>query len=288
MTAKNKKKRIQEAGRWVRVGTLTITTLGPVINLLLARLRERMEAAEIADALKQAKHRSVSDTTHTDVQEKAQAVDATLADLLAQSQKSPYSKELLRHGEHLIEELKERWESLSSTSTEREMSQELARRGDKATQDFGKRSLIAQPEQATQKRRIWIVLGFAVGLSSASIATFLLLRRRFWQQTEETSIQLVYNDRVPNTPASTTDGAHIPQTAGISPVALANNTKIISKPAIPMDATLVGIVNTRRYYPIKTPLDQLPTAANKPLDVIYFASEEEARAQGFLAEAEPE
>ncbi len=127
MAAKNKKKHEQEAGSWVRIAIFAITTLEPIINLLLARLRERVEAAEIAETLKQAKYRNVSETTHADTQERVQ-------------------------------------------------------------KDLSKRSHAAHQGLVTQERRRWIVFGFAIGLSCASIATFLLLRRRFRQQAEETLI----------------------------------------------------------------------------------------------------
>src|SRR5438132_7405448 len=32
---------VQKGGRWLRVATLTLTTVGPVVNMLLERLRQR-------------------------------------------------------------------------------------------------------------------------------------------------------------------------------------------------------------------------------------------------------
>src|SRR6201987_179444 len=40
----NNKNKLQETGRWLRVTILTLATLGPIINALAARLRERAQA----------------------------------------------------------------------------------------------------------------------------------------------------------------------------------------------------------------------------------------------------
>jgi hypothetical protein len=54
----------------------------------------------------------------------------------------------------------------------------------------------------------------------------------------------------------------------------------------PLDATFIGVVSTKRYYPVETPLDQLQEGQEEPLNVIYFASEDEAKEQGFSAAEE--
>jgi hypothetical protein len=43
------------------------------------------------------------------------------------------------------------------------------------------------------------------------------------------------------------------------------------------------MVSTKRYYPVEIPFDQLVSREHETSDVIYFTSEEEARAQGFIA-----
>src|SRR5947209_1977197 len=40
----NNKNMVQETGRWLRVTVLALTTLGPLINALAERLRERTQA----------------------------------------------------------------------------------------------------------------------------------------------------------------------------------------------------------------------------------------------------
>lgn len=51
----------------------------------------------------------------------------------------------------------------------------------------------------------------------------------------------------------------------------------------PLDATLIGVVSTKCYYPIETPLDQLSASQDGPLDIVYFSNEDEAKEQGFSA-----
>ena len=49
----------------------------------------------------------------------------------------------------------------------------------------------------------------------------------------------------------------------------------VEKMQHPEDAVFVGIASTRFYYPVDTLLEEV--------DLVYFISEEEARAQGFAA-----
>jgi len=44
---------------------------------------------------------------------------------------------------------------------------------------------------------------------------------------------------------------------------------------VPVDATFVGVVSTQRYYPVNTSLDVE--------DLVYFSTEDEAKAQGYTA-----
>ncbi len=56
---------------------------------------------------------------------------------------------------------------------------------------------------------------------------------------------------------------------------------------IPADARFLGVVTTRTYHPIETPLDSLPTPENGSLEVIYFVTSDEAQEQGYT-EAQPQ
>ncbi len=47
------------------------------------------------------------------------------------------------------------------------------------------------------------------------------------------------------------------------------------------DAAFLGVVGTKHYYPVETPLNELHSAGDAALDVIYFTTEDEAKAQGY-------
>jgi len=54
------------------------------------------------------------------------------------------------------------------------------------------------------------------------------------------------------------------------------------KQVVLTDAVLLGIVSTKRYYPVETPLDQILTPHEEEVGIVYFRSENEAREQGYL------
>ncbi len=51
---------------------------------------------------------------------------------------------------------------------------------------------------------------------------------------------------------------------------------------IPADAKFLGVVSTKTYHPVETPLDTLPTLENGSLEVIYFVTADEAQEQGYV------
>jgi hypothetical protein len=53
----------------------------------------------------------------------------------------------------------------------------------------------------------------------------------------------------------------------------------------PSNAAFIGVVGTRRYYPVATPLEQLAVSGTGKNDVVYFTNEEEAQAQGYVSDA---
>jgi hypothetical protein len=313
------KQRWQDTSRWIRVGVLSLSALSPLINIVAARLRANIEAQEAI--VKQHKAElenrilATQEDLRTDWQERLQAVGATLGDTLAEMRANQYSQELLKRGE----ELKERSSKLSQALVERggQVSQELAERGSKFTHDvsdlsnelsheIARRGRKAGKELAEQDRNVWIVLGFSSGLLITSLLTFWFVRRRLQKSTaEEPPIQLSYNDVAEISPANQSRGgiysigangtrleAHnTGKTATAvadelqtqTPSEVASPEATTAKNRVPADAAFVGITSTKRYYPVETPLDQFVSNDGNPVDVIYFASTDEARVQGFSA-----
>ncbi|GCE26671.1 hypothetical protein KDA_21550 [Dictyobacter alpinus] len=188
----------------------------------------------------------------------------------------------------------------------RRAQKNIAKSSRQAQKNIAKRSRLAQKNIAEQDRSLWIALGFGVGLTAASIVTFFLIRRRLQHVdiVEEEVIQLP--DDALRTAATSTQrpGAIYSMSAGgkvqesqpfDGVVAVKNNDNgqspqsanelVENEQVTPTDASFVGLASTKQYYPVETPLDQLSEVDGKPVDVIYFSSEQEAQEQGFSAAA---
>lgn len=288
MNTKNKKA-AQEAARWLRIGTLTFTTLGPVINELLVRLRDRNEEVQQTVETK---------TTIAEPQEKLLVVGAALNELLAELKNNPYGQDLLERGEEVASDLIERGSRLSQLVAERgsRFTRNVARRGSEFTQDLAERSERATKELTHRSRELverndpaFLAAGFGVGLLATAVTVYLLVRKRLQVSSidEASHIELSANGHI-NTHVIEANFKQATEPA-VQPQPTSEGAKAVAEPVettstqIPTDAVLVGVVDTRRYYPVETPLDQLNTSGEGALNVIYFASEEEAKAQGFTA-----
>lgn len=281
------KKNVGSAKRWLRVGILAFTVFSPVVKTFITYAQERTGAFKAATA-KKAVHLS-------DPQEKLMAVGVALTDVLNQLKENPSSQELIMRGEGLTGQLMERSNQFAHVVADRssEVSRDLAERKNKVSQELLKQSEKAAKELAKRGSAFWTVLGFGIGLITAGIVTYVLMRRRLLQQQEEEnqSIQLSQNGRLGKESfggATAGEIHHIDQygylvqaqPTAASSVAVAEQQ---GEQAAPVNATLIGIVSTKRYYPVETPFDQLVSGEHETSDVIYFTSEEEARAQGFIA-----
>jgi len=138
----------------------------------------------------------------------------------------------------------------------KQAKKELIQRGERVKKELVQRGKQAKEELTQQKKEFWAVLGFGLGLIIAGIVTFQMIRRRLLQQADaEPPIQLPYD-------------------AGSWPIA----TSIV-----PEGTTFVGIIDRKHYYPIETLPDELAMLDENLVDVVYFTSEEDAKAQGFSA-----
>jgi hypothetical protein len=188
--------------------------------------------------------------------------------LLAQIRDSglEWGQDMLKRGEHLTGDLVERGE---------EITHDLAKRGRKATRTLAKRSEELLVPAYEQNRVLWMVAGFGVGLAMAGAITYRLVRGRAFRQAQEEdqAIELPqtdsWNGKVAH-PAGEIlhfdlNGATV---ATLEAVSVANAEQ-------PENAAFVGIISTLSYYPVDTELEFT--------DLVYFFSEEEARARGFKA-----
>ncbi|GHO86685.1 hypothetical protein [Dictyobacter formicarum] len=297
---KSKQKNIfQSAGRWVRVGVLSASTLAPMVGAAVERIRAQQQAeqaaADIRNADRKEKVAAFATDVQSDLQDRLQSIGASLADVLEDLRERSANQDMLKRANELTEDFLER---------SNKFSQALAERGSEFSHELGKRSRKAQQNIAEQERSFWIALGFGCGLTAASIVTFVLVRRRLRDAkvANDSSIQLSYDANRSRIHVSQPRGeihaisskTSYPESHPFDevemiadhdgPVSDKSATELAeSAQSTPTDATFVGLASTKKYYPVETPLDQLGTADGEPMDVIYFSSEKEAQTQGFTA-----
>jgi hypothetical protein len=204
---------------------------------------------------------------------------------------SKTSQVLLERGSEVSQDLLKRSGQVSQDLLERggEVTQGLVQRGSRLSQNVAERS--GQLLEPARKRdsRFWTVFGFATGLFAAGIVTYVLVRRRVasvnYDIDEEEQIELPHNGRF-NSASVTRPSGEIHHVGGEgTPVATITGTKVENAPQeaitekvqavqAPADAAFVGVVSTKHYYPA--------SAAPEAKDIIYFATEDEAKADGFI------
>lgn len=338
---------VQQGSRWLRVGVLTLTTVGPMVNTFIARMRQqaattqaavhsqeeqqlqdeqsglaplsRQLVAEQARLLqKQARHwqmqakhlrkalrheskqrrrlnKMVQQLQKAGVdwgQEMLKRSEGLTGDLVSQGSKlsqdwlergGELSQDLVKRGGKLTRDLTERGSDLSQDLVKRgsKLSHDLADRGSELSQDLVKRgSNLLQPARQ-RKSTFWTVFGFSLGVVVAAAITYLFVRKRIVQQLpgQEQQIELPprehdWNGSRKSQPAG--EIRHIDSEGATVATLQAVGTQ--QHVEVPADAAFVGVVASKTYYPLETPVDSK--------DVIYFSSEEEAKAEGFTAAAE--
>lgn len=209
------------------------------------------------------------------------------------------SQELLRRSDEARKELRKRGKKLNKQLSKRskKLSKELRKRSDRVAKELRKRSRQVASQTSEQSGLFWTIAGFSVGLTAAAIVAFVMLRQRIRQQQEleaSQSLQTAQDSYLNATQAATSSrqGAEF-TAAATSPEAVVQtqaSTLEDTAPAVavqetgaPAGAAYVGIIETRRYYPVTTRPDQL--AAGGRTDLVYFSSEEEAKAEGYVTGA---
>ena len=227
----NNRKIIQETSRWVRVGFMAVSVLGPVINTLSSRLRTRAEE-------KRGETTKRSNSLTENLVDRSSKIAQTLTtrnkqvrrDLAEHSNNATQVvadrgndalQELTERSEKVSQELAKRSEQVSKEITKRgaKVSREVTKRSQKAAKEMRKRSLKAQRELAKRTEQLtqpntrpdspfWAVSSFTMGLAAAGVAVYLIIRKRL-QQNEQDSQQdhIALNGSLNGTAKSTTSGA---------------------------------------------------------------------------------
>jgi hypothetical protein len=175
----------QELARWLRIGTLTLTTFGPVIDALITRLRKRREEASREES---------KASSNAEMQERLLVVGSALSELVSELRHNPYAQDLRKRGEEIAEELIERGSKLSQTVVERgsDLTHDLAERSELATRELSRRGQQVRQELVARSSPQMLVAGFGVGLLAAAVAMYLFIRKRLPQVDldEDTHIEL--------------------------------------------------------------------------------------------------
>lgn len=258
MNTKNKKI-LQETSRWLRVGFLTVTVLGPVVKTLSSLLRKRgkkaqRELAKRTEQLTQQQTRQSSPLWAVSSFSIGLIAAGIAAYLLVK-------KRLQQQGsqqEHFSQNGYLNGTTQSTTGREIYSSQPTFKTAEPANGASSVRAriepiiepLIVKPEldeyEAETEKMPAISLSGIVKKAPTVEETPVLQAETLEQQDAEATEQ--------------------------------------RKPAATLtDAAFLGVVGTQHYYPIETPLNELQAAEGGTVDVIYFATEDEAKAQGYTS-----
>jgi hypothetical protein len=187
------------------------------------------------------------------------------------------SKNLQQQGEHLTGGLIERGGKVTQNVLDLggKTTQDLAERSGEFTQELAKRGQRLLEPVRRRDRTFWSIVGFGIGLVAAATITYQLLRRRVAQQEieQDEHIELPQSNSWNGSGGRPAGEINFLDQGGISVATLEIvDVKTVDQPA---DAAFVGVGSTKLYYSVDTELE--------PEDLVYFASEEEAKAQGFRA-----
>jgi len=283
-------------GRWLRVSLLTLTMVAPIVNSIMDYFRKRAELDGASTADQVSSRQRLDELTYATRQRagaQAQQLQGwaqdwsqdlrkrgedLAEDLAAQSGK--ISQDLLARGSKVTRDITKRGSRVQRDITKRgrKVTRRLAKRSKKLSRDLTERS--NQLLQPNRKRNstFWTIFGFSVGMVIAAVVTYLLIRKRLERQALEAEQQfelsqvrsgerqgeqgkpvgeIVYMDN---------EGAVVATVEAVDPAT--------GEVVTPADAAFVGVVGTKRYYPIEVTLDD-------GLELVYFVSEDEARAQGY-------
>jgi hypothetical protein len=331
--------------RLLHIGTVALTVLSPVINMLAARLANRLEqggkrpedlkVVDVADkpnvkkgvvAYGKQEEVVVAEQPISDVlQGRGEVLVRELEDLVERGTKlsqslvargsevthdlvergNNASQDLLRRSKEVREELGKRGKKLNKDLNRRsqKVAKELNKRSQKVAKELNKRSQQATRQISERSGTFWVIAGFAVGLSAAGITAYLLIRQRVRQQQQleaEQSYPVSQNGYLnihtssvqakdtisPAGPIVHQPTASVLVEENVPAVAVVDQeNRMPAAQSAPSNAAFIGVVGTRHYYPVSTPLEQLAVSGTGKNDVIYFTTEEEAQAQGYVSDA---
>jgi hypothetical protein len=187
------------------------------------------------------------------------------------------TKNLQKRRENLTEGLVQRGGKITQNVLDfgGKTTQDLAERSGAFTQELAKRGERLLEPVRKRDRTFWSIVGFGIGLLTAGIITYQLVRRRVAQQETEQDehIELPQSNSWDGSGGRPVGEISYIDQGGTSVATLEIvDVKTVEQSA---DAAFVGVKSTKLYYSVDTELE--------PEDLVYFTTEEEAKAQGFTA-----
>ena len=156
-----------------------------------------------------------------------------------------------------------------------EITRDSAERSGGFTQELTKQGQKLLEPIRRRNRTFWSIVGFSIGLVAAGTITYQLVRRRVAQQEIEQEEQIELPLTNPWDGSGSRPIGEISYIDQEGPSGATLEIVDLETMEKPTDAAFVGVKSTKLYYPIDTELE--------PKDLVYFSTEEEAKAQGFTA-----
>jgi hypothetical protein len=202
------------------------------------------------------------------------------------------SRELLKRSEKTARKLAQQGRKTSKTFDRRseKLAKELTRRGEQIAKELNERGRTLSRDLAQRNDTRLTVMGFGVGLVAAAIGAYVLVTRRVQQRVEQDQHILLSQNGHFDIHVDGMTSEDRPANVQIADVeedvlvAVLREEPSLSETEqiVPTDAVLLGVVSTKRYYPIETPLDEILSPQEGEADIVYFRSDDEARTQGYL------
>ncbi len=301
------KKIIQETSRWVRVGFMAISVLGPIINTVSSRLRDRAEelrkgAAQrsstlTGDFVDRSNKLSQVVTTRSGEVGRDLAQRSSKATQLVADRGSDVLQELTERSEKASQELARRGAQVSKEIAKRgaKVSKEVTKRSQKAAKEVRTRSLKAQRELAKRTEQLtqpnsrenspfWAVFSFTMGLTAAGVAAYLLIRKRLQQSEQENqSAHIALNGSLNGTSKSTTSSTtYATHQPSLAPKPVETPTPEVTAPTLTLVEPVTEEVTADAPIVIEPELeDDLPATEKMPAISI------QATIQAYPATEEP-
>lgn len=316
----SKQSALRQGGRWLRIGILTLTTVGPIVNSLVGRIRSRTQelregsmeqveaSSKAARGVQAEAMRRLDDFTTTSRQAAAeQAKQLQLQARQLREQARVLRKALRKEAEQrrqlqkVVKQLQKAGVDWSGAAWKRggaltdmiaaqsgKLSQEMIERSNELSHNLTERGQQLVQVGRKQDKTFWTVFGFSVGLVAAATATYLMIRKRITQLETEEDEQIVLPQNQDWNVNTSSNGRPVGEILHIEGNGAApGNVEVVSV-TMPEEATFVGFISTKHYYPRELFRDRYPTLNNEVTldDLIFFLTEEDAQEQGFSREKE--